>query len=289
MREAIYFDRQIEPWMHHPTLPCRVQIQIVAEGIGWSWIVKLLIWASRVTLVLKDIKQSSSQCAPGPRIVPDCQGLEEGSTRDAAHTSKAADTWHVTEVWTLTPAVTMGAPSQHCQGSPDHYWPSQARASVTRQCVQSGQTSPVPLPLLLCCCATAGPGVVVLLSWPGLCCWMPRMNQSEVDTAARTSWVPLWLNLGPGGGKDGLVCAGDAGTCLSQEWPSSADLASFPPALGASQSSFAAARPEVKIRSQPWQQGRRGQPLQIWRGELRNSNNNMRKISFKVLRINHGL
>ena len=47
--------------MHHPTLPW-LQIQIVAEGIGWSWIVKLLIWASRVTLVLKDIKQSSSQC-----------------------------------------------------------------------------------------------------------------------------------------------------------------------------------------------------------------------------------
>ena len=74
--------------MHHPTL-CWLQIQIVAEGIGWSWIVKLLIWASRVTLVLKDIKQSSSQCL-ALYIVPDCQG------RLAAHamllTSKAADT-----------------------------------------------------------------------------------------------------------------------------------------------------------------------------------------------------
>ena len=73
--------------MHHPTL-CWLQIQIVAEGIGWSWIVKLLIWASRVTLVLKDIKQSSQWCLYGLRsLVPDCQE----HTR-VLLTSKAADT-----------------------------------------------------------------------------------------------------------------------------------------------------------------------------------------------------
>ena len=91
MREAIYFDRQIEPWMHHPTLPW-LQIQIVAEGIGWSWIVKLLIWASRVTLVLKDIKQSSSQCGPGPVHSSWLSGAAR-CTRDAAHFQGC---WHVT-------------------------------------------------------------------------------------------------------------------------------------------------------------------------------------------------
>ena len=72
---------------------------IVAEGIG-RWmdsaviVVKLLIWVSRVTLVLKDIKQSTQPAgllmpAMAAYIaVPDCQELDT----HAMLTSKAADT-----------------------------------------------------------------------------------------------------------------------------------------------------------------------------------------------------
>ena len=166
MREAIYFDRQIEPWMHHPTLPW-LQIQIVAEGIGWSWIVKLLIWASRVTLVLKDIKQSSQWCLCGPRsLVPDCQ----------EHTLQCCSlprwSWHVTRDWGVNT-------------DPRGPWPwpgigttsllDQQRSSVTRQSAYD-LVRPV-LFLSHCCC------VVVLTShsWAGCCCAVVMARPGVVE------------------------------------------------------------------------------------------------------------
>ena len=132
-------------WTLNAPSPCAawLQIQIVAEGIGWSWIVKLLIWASRVTLVLKDIKQSSG--AAGVSLVPDCQ-IRAGNPEHALLTSKAADTcdtcecehwprgwpydWSVrliTGFWLADPGAWPWSP--HCQGSPDHYWAGSVAAS----------------------------------------------------------------------------------------------------------------------------------------------------------------
>ena len=172
MREAIYFDGQIEPWMHHPTLRW-LQIQIVAEGIGWSWIVKLLIWASRVTLVLKDIKQSSQWCLCGLRsLVPDCQE----HTR-VLLTSKAADTWHVSEVWTLNtdPRGPWPWPGSITTWRPWSLLGQQQRTSVVRQSAYD-LVRPV-LFLSHCCCVVVAAGH----SWAGCCCAVVMARPGVVE------------------------------------------------------------------------------------------------------------
>ena len=189
-------------------------------------------------------------------------------------TSKAADTWPTCEHWPRRPGGDPGHALHHNivkdpQITTGLAW---AASSVTRQCVQSGQTSPVPLWLLLS--AVSAVVVVVLLSGPGPVL-LNAKDESEwgrhgSQGAARTSsWSRCrTLNLGPGW--TGLHPG--AGTCLTSHRSDLHQLIGVLPRGGSKSEQLC--RPEVKIRSH---QAHRllatgAQPLQIWRlAELRNS------------------
>ena len=137
--------------------------------------------------------------------VPDCQELDT----HAMLTSKAADTWPRVNTDPGGPGVTLATRSittlSRILRSLLSAW--SASSSVTRQCVQSGQTSPVPLWLLLS--ASSAVVVVVLLSGPGPVL-LNAKDESEWGRhgAARTS---SWSRCEPWARMDWSA----PGTCLT--------------------------------------------------------------------------
>ena len=137
--------------------------------------------------------------------VPDCQELGT----HAMLTSKAADTWPTCEHWPRRPGGDPGHALHH-NIVKDPQITTECLAwqlSVTRQCVQSGQTSPVPLWLLLS--ASSAVVVVVLLSGPGPVL-LNAKDESEWGRhgAARTS---SWSRCEPWARMDWSA----PGTCLT--------------------------------------------------------------------------